>query len=211
VARQARGNGFDFTGHMRALCDDIVNRSPALGHVDLSRVAISFARSRKPGRYGIWAALTPLRFERGATSGMRGGRRYRCQRVLDTSGREMLYILNFYLPRFMELSLSEKLTTIFHEMWHISPEFDGDIRRFSGRCYAHSHSEKQYDAAMRRLADHWLALQPPPQKYSFLRYSFDELSRQHGPVFGVRVAHPKLIPDTNKLIWSPSCERCNDT
>lgn len=105
----------------------------------------------------------------------------------------MLYILNFYLPRFMDLSLTEKVTTIFHELWHISPEFNGDIRRFSGRCHAHSHSEKAYDAAMRVMADQWLALQPPPEKYAFLRYSFDELNRQHGPVIGVRVAHPKLI------------------
>jgi predicted metallopeptidase len=180
---------------MRALCEDIVQRSPHLTHVDLSRVAISFARSRKPGRYGIWAALTPLRFVGGATSGNRGRRRYRCQRVFDTSGREMLYILNFYLPRFMDLSLTEKFTTIFHELWHISPDFDGDVRRFSGRCYAHTHSEREYDAAMRAMADQWLALQPPQEKYAFLRYSFDELNRQHGPVFGVRLAHPKLIPE----------------
>jgi hypothetical protein len=185
--------GFDFTAHMRALCEDIVNRSPSMRHINLAQIVVSFARARKPGRYGLWAALTPLRFAGGQLIGTKAGHRYRCQRVFDASGREMLYILNFYLPRFLDLSLTEKLTTIFHELWHISPHFDGDIRRFAGRCYAHTHSEKEYDAKMRLMANEWLALQPPSEEYAFLTNSFEDLHRQHGRIFGTRVAHPKLI------------------
>ena len=75
----------------------------------------------------------------------------------------MLYILNFYLPRFMDLSLTEKVTTIFHELWHISPDFDGDVA--ASRALLRTHAlGKEYDAAMRAMADQWLALQPPPEK-----------------------------------------------
>ena len=186
--------GFDYSESMRSLCDDIVRRSPAMSHVDLSRVAVAIAQSRKPGRYGMWASLTPLRFEGGSREGIRRGRRYRCQRVMDRQGREMLYILSFYLPRFADLSLSEKLTTVFHELWHISPDCNGDIRRFEGRCFAHTRSEREYDAAMKKMAEEWLSLKPPRACYEFLESSFGELSRRFGAVCGARLSHPKLIP-----------------
>ena len=185
--------GFDYTAHMRRLCSDIARRSPQMRHVDLSRVALSFARSRKPGPYGIWAALTPLRFEGGARHAVRNGRQVTCQRVLDQHGREMLYILNFYLPRFQDLSLTDKFTTIFHELWHISPNFNGDIRRFPGRCYAHSQSEEEYDALAAEMARKWLSLKPNPQDYAFLQYTFAELNAKHGPIYGQKVSHPRII------------------
>ena len=58
--------------------------------------------------------------------------------LFDAKGVEMLYILKFYLPRFQNEPFEEKLTTIFHELWHISSDFNGDIRRHSGRCYVHT-------------------------------------------------------------------------
>ena len=41
----------------------------------------------------------------------------------------------------METPFEEKLTTVFHELYHISPMFDGDIRRLEGRYHVHSHSQ----------------------------------------------------------------------
>ena len=106
----------------------------------------------------------------------------------------MLYLLSFYMPRFQNLSFREKLVTILHEMWHISPSFDGDLRRLPGRCYVHSRSEKEYDAAMAVLADRWLADSPPDHVYNFLKLSFSELRSRFGNVHGIRISAPKLIP-----------------
>ena len=47
---------------------------------------------------------------------------------------------------------------MLHELWHISPDFDGDIRRHAGRYHAHTHSQAEYDDEMGLLADRWLAL-----------------------------------------------------
>ena len=124
---------------------------------------------------------------------MRRGRRYTVQRLHDEQRREMLYILSFYMPRFMQLSFQEKLTTVFHELWHISPNFDGDIRRHPGRCYAHTHSEKEYDARMERLSHKWLGLDPPRELYEFLERKFGDLESQYGFVYGSTIKHPKLI------------------
>ena len=186
--------GFDFTSRMRVLCVDVTTRHPCFTHIDMSRVAVSFSQTRKRGPFGLHATLTPMRFENGALTGKRRGRKYTVQRLFDPAGTEMLYILSFYLPRFMDEQFHEKLVTVFHELWHISADFDGDLRRHPGRCYVHSHSQKEYDAQMAVFVDEWLALDPQPEVYGFLQYSFDELYRQHGRVFGVRISQPKLIP-----------------
>jgi len=194
MGRHATTTGFDFTHHIRAVCQDAVGRLPELAHIDLARVAMSFSQARRRVSYGLQASLTPLRFKDGALVSNRRGREYAVERVVDASGREMLYILTFYLPRFLDAPFREKLVTIFHELWHISPEFNGDLRRHHGRCYAHSHSQREYDDEMGKLADHWLALGPPEELYSFLHLGFDDLRRLHGGVHGCRIRRPKLLP-----------------
>ena len=135
-----------------------------------------------------------MRFEGGTRIGTVRGRRYAAQQLLDERGREILYILSFYLPRFMDIDFREKLATVFHELWHISAAFDGDIRRHPGRCYAHTHSQKEYDAEMKILASRWLKLSPPTECLSFLEYDFRQLAKNHGPIFGLRVRQPRLLP-----------------
>ena len=186
--------GFDFTAHMRSMIEDAVSRLPELHHIDLNRVAITFSQARKRVTHGLFATLTPMRFENGARTGLRNGRRWRVQEILGPDKQEMLYILSFYLPRFMDVDFQEKLVTIFHELWHISPEFNGDLRRHPGRCYAHTHSQREYDARMAILASKWLRCQPPECRYQFLKYRFQELQSRYGRIYGLHVTHPKLIP-----------------
>jgi hypothetical protein len=185
---------FDFTAQMRLVCQDMIARLPELSHIDLSRVSVGFCQARKRVTHGLFASLTPLRFAGGAETTIRRGRPYTIQRLADREGREMLYVLSFYLPRFMDLDLREKLITIVHELWHIGPRFDGDIRRHEGRCYAHSGSQKQYDAAMDLLVQRWLASGPPEELWSFLDGSFDDLMARHRRIVGIKVSRPRLIP-----------------
>jgi hypothetical protein len=192
--REAPSRGFDFCSHMRDICQDFVQRLPELSHIDMEGVAVSASQARQPGPYGIYASLTPMRFEGGARAGKRRGRYYKSQVVVNESGREMLYILTFYLPRFMDVSLREKLITIVHELWHISPDFDGDMRRHEGRCYAHTGSRQRYDEAAAGLVDRWMSRNPPRSLYTFLELDFCQLQRLFGPIYGVRYARPKLLP-----------------
>ncbi len=186
--------GFDFTEHIRAVCDDLVHRLPELAHIDMARVAVSLSQARKGGPYGVHASLTPMRFEGGARAGKRRGRYYKSQVLRNEAGQEMLYILTFCLPRFMDVDLKEKLVTIVHELWHISPSFDGDLRRHAGRCYAHTGSRQNYDHEMEKLVARWLELDPPIELYEFLRLRFAELHERHGRIRGVRYQRPKLLP-----------------
>jgi len=185
---------FDFTLHIRRVCDDMIARMPELAHIDMSRVAVSFSQTRKAVPHGMFASLTPLRFAGGARAIVRRGRTVSIQPVCDRDGREMLYILSFYLPRFQNLVLREKLITILHELWHICPDFSGDIRRHAGRYHAHSHSQAEYDEEMGRLADRWLALSPPDELWDFLRRDFRELAARHGGIVGLKIRRPRILP-----------------
>lgn len=185
---------FDFTWHIRRLCEDMVGRLPELAHIDMGRVAVTFCQTRKSVPHGMFASLTPLRFAGGELTMIRRGRPHVIERVCDLAGREMLYILSFYLPRFQNLDLREKLITVLHELWHISPDFSGDIRRHNGRYHAHTHSQAEYDEEMGRLADRWLALGPPENLWRFLRDDFRQLASRHGGIVGMKIRRPRILP-----------------
>lgn len=190
--RHWQSQPLDFTQAMGRLCVDITDRLDEFAHVDMSRIAVTFAQARRRVLHGLQAKLTPLRFEGGATTTSRQGRLWGCQKLM-LGGREMLYILTFYLPRFLDQSFKEKMITVLHELYHISPEFNGDIRRFDGRCHVHSHSQKGYDAHMAQLAGRYLSTRPEEDLLQFLRYDFKSL-RARGGVVGLRIPVPKLIP-----------------
>jgi hypothetical protein len=189
-----QATGLDFSQAMRRLCDDLVARLPQLAHIDTQRVAFACNLARKPVRHGVQASLTPLRFAGGALECRRGDRRFTIQRLFDEANREKLYILRFYLPRFCEQPLAEKLCTVLHELWHIGPRFDGDLRRFPGRCYAHSRRQRQYDALCHALGQRWLESDPPEELVELLRLDWASLCRRHGRIIGQNVPIPKLIP-----------------
>ncbi|WP_437185980.1 hypothetical protein SH668x_003107 [Planctomicrobium sp. SH668] len=183
----------DFTQSMARLCHDITERHEAFAHIDISRVAICFTQTRSRTLHGLQAKLTPMRFEDGSLTTTRRGKQYTIQRLM-LGKREMSYILTFYLPRFFDQSFSEKFITILHELYHISPLFNGDIRRFSGRCHVHTESQHEYDEKMAEFAREYLKMNPPAHLYDFLKMDYDEIVEQYGGVMGLQVPIPKLIP-----------------
>jgi hypothetical protein len=178
---------------MSRLCRDVATRCPALSHIDLDRVLVSFTPSRNTSPYGLQARVTPMRFRDGVTARRFRGVTFRVQRYV-VDGREILYVITFCLPRFLDQTFEEKLVTVFHELYHINPEFDGDLRRHPGRYVVHSHSKREYDARMSGLARDYLSDHPAPDVFEFLRIGYADLWTRHGGVFGVVVPRPKLLP-----------------
>jgi hypothetical protein len=187
------GQPFDFSGYVRRLCADIVQRSEPLRHIDVSRLLFGVTQARTPRVYGLQARVTPLRFPLGQLTRQRRGVTYQVQRYFLGS-TEFLYLVTFCLPRFLDQSFDDKLITLFHELFHINPAFDGDLRRHEGRYAIHSHSQKRYDVYMAQLARSYLDLRPDPALHAFLRLDFAQLQRRHGCVLGIVVPHPKVVP-----------------
>src|SRR5260370_22432592 len=178
---------------MGDLWEVIAGGVPEFAHSQRDCVAVTYAQARGRVSYGLQAKLTPLRFEGGQLVTRRRGKMWTIQRWYS-GDVEMMYILTFYLPRFLEQSFREKLITVMHELYHISPGFDGDIRRLPGHYHVHSHSQKEFDRRMDTLVDRYLATRPPEELFCFLLDSFRDLTARHGSVVGIRVPIPKLLP-----------------
>jgi hypothetical protein len=187
---------FDFCGRVQALCADIVRHCPELKHIDVSRLLFGMTQARSGRRYGLQARVTPMRFREGRlTRPRRGGGLYQVQRYF-VEGREMLYLVTFYLPRFLDQDFDDKFITLFHELYHISPNFEGDLRRHEGRCALHTHSKRLYDVHMAHLARAYLSNGADRTLHAFLRLSFAQLQHRHDSVVGVVVPRPRLLPLT---------------
>lgn len=188
-----KSRGGDYSEAIRRVCADMTLRLPEFSHIRLERVGFSFCRTRNRERFGVWASMTPLRFEAGATQIVKEQVRWRIPEVrLRKKDEPLLYIFSVYVPRFIDLPLLEKIETIAHELYHISEAFDGDIRRFLGRHYAHG-SKAAYDLTAARLARRWLAADPAPELWDFLRYDFSALQQRWGRIVGRKIAVPKPV------------------
>jgi hypothetical protein len=184
---------FDFCAHVRRLCADFARRCPELAHIDVSRLLFAITQARTGVKHGLQARVTPLRFRNGQLVRRRGDVSYQVQRYV-VDGNDMLYLVTFCLPRFLDQGFDDKFITLFHELYHISPAFEGDLRRMDGRCAMHSRSKRAYDAQMAVLARAYLANGVDRSLHAFLRMDFAQLAHRHGSVFGVVVPRPRLLP-----------------
>jgi hypothetical protein len=184
---------FDFSSRVRRLCADICRRCEELQHIDVSRLLFAVTQARSGQRHGLQARVTPLRFRHGQLTRRRRDGDYQVQRYV-VGECEMLYLVTFCLPRFLDQDFDDKFITLFHELYHISPHFEGDLRRHDGRYALHSHSKRDYDTHMAHLARAYLASGPDRTLHDFLRLTFAQLQHRHGSVVGVVVPRPRLIP-----------------
>ncbi|MBJ6725400.1 putative metallopeptidase [Geomesophilobacter sediminis] len=184
----------DLTFELERVIEDVTLRVPELNHIDPLKLLVCIAFGRTGGG-GSYAKIHPLRFPGGTRSmtTRRGRKDYLCTMpTINHRGQEMLYVVYFLVPRFMELSLREKLVTIFHELYHVSPECDGDIRRFPGRNYAHGSSTKSYNMLMRQLVDRYLEILPDQSILHFLEGDMGTLRRRHPKIVARRLPAPRI-------------------
>lgn len=184
---------FDFTGRIAELTADVCRHCADFVHIDPAHILFAFTQARGDRPRGLQARVTPLRFAGGDLLKRFRGRLFQVQRY-RVDGREMLYLLAFCLPRYLNQSFDEKFVTLFHELYHINGEFNGDLRRHGGRYSLHTSSQHDYDRAMAALARNYLNAGASPKLYGFLRLNFDQLVHRHGSVVGVRVPRPKVVP-----------------
>ena len=189
MSRRPPTHPFDFTRAVHALMTDMTEVCRELRHIDMSRVEVIFAHARHGRTDGVRAKIYPLRFEGGARRATIRGHLFEMPPV-TRAGKEALYVVSFTGTRFLNLSFDEKMVTIVHEMYHISPSFDGDLRRFAGGKPFHTGSQRRYDAAMSRIAEGYLPQTKRPDLHAFLRHDFRELVARHGGVVGLRMRAP---------------------
>lgn len=189
------GTVLNLTMELERLIADIVRQVEEFGHIDPERVMVCVATTRGGGVHGTYAKIHPLRFENGSrtTSVRRGRKTLLCEMpAITRGGVEMLYVIYFLTPRFLDLPLREKLITVFHELYHISPECNGDIRRFPGKNYAHGSSRQRFNALMAKFADGYLARDENHERLRFLAGDMAAIRSRHGALVARKMAAPKI-------------------
>jgi hypothetical protein len=184
---------FDFSAAVERLVIDIAIRCPDFRHLQTPRILVSATQARGDHAHGLQARVTPLRFAKGTLVRKRRGVPYHIQRYF-LGAHEYLYLLTFCLPRYLDRDFDHKLVTLFHELYHIGPAFDGDLRRHEGRYHQHSHSKRAYDERMVEYARAYLRGKPEPNIHGFLRMNFAQLLERHGAVTAIVVPRPKILP-----------------
>jgi len=160
---------------------------------------VRLPRRARPRTIGLeappWLVTGPADrpFHGGELIRRRRGVAYQVQRYF-VDDREMLYLVTFCLPRFLDQDFDDKFITLFHELYHISPAFEGDLRRHEGRYEMHSHSKRHYDAHMADLARSYMHNGADRPLHGFLRLNFAQLQHRHGSVVAVQVPRPRLLP-----------------
>jgi len=185
----------NLTRALEELVADIVCQVGDFRHIDPAKVLLCVSSTRGGGVHGTYAKIHPLRFPGGSRSRevRRARRVFTCTMPAVThKNNEILYIIYFLVPRFFNLSLREKLVTVFHELYHISPVFDGDIRRFPGRNFAHGSSRKRYNKLMESLVDGYLQGEKAHESLAFLEGDMDALRVKYQTIVGRRYPAPKI-------------------
>lgn len=188
-----REKGFPLQEALRALVDDIRRKVPLLAHLDPARIAFTVSSARSRTRHGTYAFIMPLRFQGGTDILLHGGHSYRAPKVV-VEGREMLYLVYLLAPRFFQMPAERKLETILHELYHIDEEFDGDLRRFAGRNWAHGASRKQYDETVCLLSRMYRNASDGrwPEVAEFLRHTPEDYDELYGGIRYPRITRPRL-------------------
>jgi len=87
------------------------------------------------------------------------------------------------------------LQTLIHELYHISPQFNGDLRRFPGRNEFHGNRYADFDGVVDSIVDE---LQPglELERFPFLVMGFDDLCARYGGVAGAKLKRfkPRKVP-----------------
>lgn len=161
-------------------------------HIDPEGLLVCYAQSKKRSVRGLYAKIHPTCFRGGKKRIEHCGREF-AYPTIEIGSRRILYVLYFYYPRFQNLRFETKLLTIFHELHHISPNFDGDIRRFPGKFYAHGKSQKEYDGKLKIEIEAYLKRFSDDELLDFLRMDFKELQKKFGRVVGETMKMPKAF------------------
>ncbi len=108
-------------------------------------------------------------------------------------GNLLSYIIYFYSPRFLDLPPVEKLRVIFHELYHISPDFNGDIRRFGKGGSAHGSSKKRFDSRFEGELQEFMKYLIETEHWEFINLDARGLFEKYKKILSCRMKTPRPL------------------
>jgi hypothetical protein len=200
----------NYTERIALLMQDIVLRTPRLSFIDLREVLVfgRFGRAEAEGAYATCHCLTLPESDPGyyfwrdrATGQVTRRSEWFVTKTPEVwnGPTRVKYLISFVLPRFCEQTLQRsrkaelydagtsgwiaKLDTVVHELFHIDPAETGirRVERADGTHSMHTHGPHFYEEVADMVCS-YLASNPDPERYDFLRHDFDELGDHYGGI-----------------------------
>ena len=140
---------------------DLAVRLPEFAHLVPAKVLVVAGEARRGSR----GSVKPLAFARGKSRDRSGARKP----VVRVNGRRMLYCVTLRPLFFRDSRPEQRLETLLHELYHVSPAFDGTldpVRR-------HARMGGTFSRRLRPVVRRYLRQCPPEVLAPF---------RHHGPV-----------------------------
>lgn len=223
----------NYTDHLHSLMQDIVARVEPLSFIDPASV-MTFARFGRTGAEGAYATchclcLPPSEpgyyFWRDSAGTVTRRSEWFVAKTPDVmlGKRRLDYLISFSLPRFCDQRLEHsrkrfhyagadswmaKLDTVVHELYHIDPLRTGlrQMVRDDGTNAQRCHSP-EFFSQVAALVRTYLATDPNPATYEFLRYDFDGLKSRYGRIVGAAF---RGFPSYPQLYLEPLAEQPHD-
>ena len=151
LERQNVSTRLDLTDGLRIAAQDMIRRIPELQHIKLERVHFAVFFTRKASRTLTYARCYPLT----RTVRSKGRRTFKLTKVLTNSNLEARYLLAFAWERYWEMTPRDRLETLVHELYHISPAFDGEARAFPTGGW-HGQGRVWFDNIIHKLCEKYL-------------------------------------------------------
>lgn len=141
----------NFSRAVRLLIRDISKNVPEFAQVRAEAVLVVGGEARRASR----ATIRPTRFQDTGTARSADGRHRKP--TVSFRGRKIRYVLTLR-PLFFRTGGAEKrIETILHELFHLSPEFDGTLD--PNRRHSVLNAEA-FEAALRPIVKRYLAVCP---------------------------------------------------
>ena len=220
----------NYTDRLHGLMHDIVSRVPTLSFIDMSRVLV-FGRAGRSGAEGAFATCHCLNLppsepgyyfwrERNTGTLTRRSEWFVTKSPsVHVGSRQIDYMISFALPRYCDQTLLRsrkeehyagaepwiaKLDTVVHELYHIDPEGSGIRRmeRADGTYSANCHGGRFFELVVGMVRE-YLATDPDPQTYEFLKYNYQELRARFGGVVGTTFAAFPSFPQRYTEVLDP--------
>ena len=166
----------NLTDVLTLIVHDMIRGTEEFRNFDINRILICCASNRRDGRGAIYGKLLPMRFKDGSSIIKHNGKYYTIPK-LKVNNTEIFYIIYFYIPRFFDLSAKDKIKVMFHELYHINPEFNGDIRRMGKVKSAHGHSRKAFEEKYIEYAENFFKVVKDTPYCNFLAMKSDDLKK----------------------------------
>jgi hypothetical protein len=94
---------------------------------------------------------------------------------------------------FFNLSPQEQLAVIFHELFHINPDFNGDIRRLGNAGSIHGYSKITFNSLFERELVSFCEYVRGAPSIDFLGMNAEYLKKSYSRVYGQRMKLPKPV------------------